>query len=301
VNLSSLDFSDNPVTDLLPLSELKTLVTIRGKRTQVSDLSVLRENELLELLDLEFSPVKSVLPMVGMPNLKYLNVNGGQIASEEAPEFLIQRPDITLIYRTEELNSWWANLDGQWKDLLRKQFSLSENPSVDELHQLTQKSELAFERVGISDLQPLTVFSNLRSLTLFDAPVSSVSPLSGMKLLSKLKLSQIPVMDFLPLSGLTGLVDLDISNTGIGDLAPISNLFELKKLNLSGTNVKSLKGLETLVALEELDVANTGLRSLKPIEGLSNLKKLSCFNTNMNSRAVDSFKASHPNCEVRFY
>ncbi len=301
VNLAAIDFSNNPIAELLPLSEVKTLVRLKGKNTQVSDLSVLKSNELLELIDLEFSPVKSIKDVVALPKLTYLNVNGGDFFKEEVPEILIQRPDMTIVYRTEELTSWWEGLNSEWKDVLRKQNTLGDVPSVDQLHQLTGKSELIFERVGVSDLQPLTAFANLRSLTLFDAPVSSVSPLSGMKLLTKLRLSQIPVMDFLPLSGLSNLQELDISNTGIGDLAPISNLFELKKLNLSGTNLKSLKGLETLVALEELDVANTGLRSLKPIEGLSNLKKLSCFNTNLTTRAVDSFKTSHPNCEVRFY
>jgi Leucine-rich repeat (LRR) protein len=301
VNLAEIDFSNNPVSDLLPLSEVKTLTSIRGKRTQVTDLSTIRQNELLEEIDLEFSPVKSALPVVELPKLKYLNVNGGEIFPEEVPEFLIQRPDVILVFRTAELDTWWQGLESTWKSVLVKQYALGDKPTTEQLHQMTGQAELSFERVGFSDLQPLTVFSNLRSLTIFDAPVSSVSPLSGMKLLSKLRLSQIPVMDFLPISGLSGLIELDLSNTGIGELAPISNLFELKKLNLSGTNLKSLKGLETLLALEELDVANTSLRSLKPIEALSNLKKLSCFNTNLNSRAIDSYKSSHPNCEVRFY
>ncbi|RIW12265.1 leucine-rich repeat domain-containing protein [Algoriphagus lacus] len=301
VNLAKIDFSNNPVSDLLPLSEVKTLVTVTGKNTQVSDLSAIKSNELLERIDLEFSPVKSIKDIVALPKLSYLNVNGGEFFKEEVPEILIQKPEMILVYRTDELNTWWEKLDSQWKEVLRRQFSLGEIPDTDQLHVLTGKSELVFERVSISDLQPITAFSNLRSLTLFDAPVSSVSPISGMKLLTKLRLSQLPVMDFLPLSGLSALQELDISNTGIEDLSPISNLFELKILNLSGTNLKSLKGLETLVALEELDVASTNLRSLKPLEGLSNLKKLSCFNTNLTTRAVDSFKSTHPDCEVRFY
>jgi len=48
-------------------------------------------------------------------------------------------------------------------------------------------------------------------------------------------------------------------------------------------------------------VASTEIRSLKALEGLRNLKKLSCFNTRLSLRAVDSFKASFPNCEVRYY
>lgn len=301
VKLAVLDFSNNPISDLLPLSEVKTLVKLKGTSTSVSDISILKENDLLEHIDLEFSPIKSIKDVTSLPKLTYLNVNGADFFTEEVPEILIQRPEINIIYRTDELNTWWEGLDPQWKDVFRKQFSLGENPDTEELHLLTGKSQLSFERVSVPDLQALTVFSNLRVLEVFDAPISSVTSLSGMILLTKLKLSQVPVTDFLPLSGLSSLQELDLSNTGIESLTPISNLFELKKLNLSGTNLKTLKGLESLVALEELDVASTNLRSLKQLDGLSNLKKLSCFNTNLTTRAVDSFKSSHPDCEVRFY
>jgi hypothetical protein len=301
VNLATLDFSDNPVDDLLPLSEVKTLVTLVGKNTNVESLSVLRENSLLESIDLEGSPIKSIKDVVSLPKLTYLNVNGATGFSEEVPEVLIQRPDLNVIYRTEELTAWWENLDPLWKDLLSKKFSLDENPDTEALHQLTSSSELIFERDNIPDLTALNAFINLRTLEIFDAPISSVAPISGMHLLTKLRISQVGVADFLPLSGLSELTELDLSNTGIENLAPISNLVKLKKLTISGTNLKALKGLERLVQLEELDVASTNLRSLKPLDGISTLRKLSCFNTKLSSRAVASFKSSHPDCEVRFY
>jgi hypothetical protein len=301
VNLSKINFSDNPVSELLPLTEVKTLKAISAKNTEVTDLSALESLELLESLDFEGSPIKSIAELTSLGKLKLLNVNGSQILPHEFPEFLLKRPDVNVIFRTQELQNWWTEMDSYWRDLFRRQFSLPENPSTEQLHVLGAKSELAFERVQVTNLAPIPVFINLRSFSIFDAPISSISPLSGMALLTKLRISQAPVVDFFPLSGLSALEELDISNTGIEDLDPISNLVNLKKLNISGTNLKGLKGLEPLSALEELDVASTNLRSLKPIEGLRNLSKLSCFNTRLSTRAVDSFKESHPNCEVRFY
>jgi Leucine-rich repeat (LRR) protein len=301
VNLSELNFSNNPINDLLPLSEVKTLVKVVGKNTLVADLSILSENDLLEYVDLEFSPITSISEIATLPKLSYLNVNGSDFDGSIVPELLIGKPEINIVYRTEELFAWWDQLDSSWKDAFRKQNSLPENPTPEALHLLAAKSELSLQSISIPDLTALSVFVNLRSLEIFDAPISSIAPLSAMTLLTKLKLSQVPVSDFLPLSGLRLLEELDLSNTGIAVLTPISNLQELKKLNISGTNLKTLKGLETLQKLEELDVASTNLRSLKPIDGLTNLKKLSCFNTNLTTRAVDSFKASHPDCEVRFY
>jgi Leucine-rich repeat (LRR) protein len=302
VNLSDLSFSGNPlVVDLIPLSEINTLRKVVGKNSGTRDLSILKEVELLEYIDLEGSPVESISSLVSLPKLLYLNVNRSSISHEEVPGFLIQRPEINVIYRSEELQSWWTEMESTWKELFRKQYSLPESPSTEQLHQLTGRSELSFERIGVQDLNPLTVFANLRKLSIFDAPISSIAPVSSMTKLTSLRLSQIPSVDFLSVSGLIDLVELDLSNTGIEDLLSISNLKNLQKLNLSGTNLKSLKGLENLGQLEELDVASTNLRTLKPLEGLNSLKKLSCFNTNLTTRAVDSFKAAHPACEVRFY
>ncbi|GMQ29547.1 leucine-rich repeat domain-containing protein [Algoriphagus confluentis] len=300
INLTKVNFSANPVEDLLPLSEVKTLKQILGKNTQISDLSALQSNEALESIDLQGSPVTSIKEVVGLPNLRYLNVDQSQLDQTQIPDFLFQRAEVNVIYRSEELKTWWEELDTPWKDLFKREFSLPADPNTEQLHSLTAKSELSFQRVSIEHLIPITAFVNLRSLSVFDAPLSSIAPVSGMVLLKKLTLSQMPVNDFLPISSLVSLEQLDLSNTGIEDLSAISNIKGLKKLNLSGTNLKALKGLENLYELEELDVASTNLRSLKPVEGLM-LKKLSCFNTRLSSRAVDNFKSSNPNCEVRFY
>lgn len=302
VNLSSLSFSENPeIKDLLPLTEVRTLKKITGKNTGVKDISILIEVPLLTYIDLERSPVQTILDLTSLDKLTYLNINGSQISFEEVPQFLIQRPDINVIFRTNELYSWWENLDVEWKDLFRNKFRLPENPDTDQLHKITGLSELSFERVVVKDLVPLTIFHNLRRLFVFDAPITSISPVSGMTKLTSLRLSQIPILDFLPVSDLILLEELDLSNTGIENLTTLSKLINLKKLNLSGTNLKSLKGLEYLINLEELDVASTNLRSLKPLEGMGNLKKLICFNTRLVLRTVDTFKFNHPDCEVRYY
>lgn len=299
--LKKINLSDNPVGDLLPLSEVNTLEELVAANTLVKDLNPIRNNESLKKINMDGSPVESILPILSLPNISYLNVNGSSIFGEEVPEVLMKKSDLTLVYRIEELDQWWTNLPSDWKELFRRQFSMPEEPSTDQLHNLTAKSSLDLERVSIRDIRPLTAFVNLRSLVIFDAPLSDISPISELHLLTNLKLSQAPITDFLPVSSLFSLETLDLSNTGVEDLAPLGSLTELKVLNLSGTNLTGLKGLEGLINLIELDVASTNLRSLRPIEGLPNLKKLSCFNTRLSSRTVDRFKQSNPDCEVRYY
>jgi Leucine-rich repeat (LRR) protein len=302
VSLSSISFSNNPfVIDLLPLTEVKTLKEVVGKNTGVQDLAVLKENSLLERIDVESSPIRSIQELTVLPKLRYLNVNASLIDEIGLPAFHLQRPDVMVIYRSESLTDWWEGLDEAWKKVLLEKIKISGEPNTDQLHQLTSLAYLELKGVLFIDLEPLTIFNNLRKLVLFDAPTLELGPLRELTKLTSLKLSQLPAVDYLPISGLTELEELDLSNTGIEELIALSKLTKLKKLNLSGTNIKSLKGIEPLTNLEELDVASTDLRSLKALDGMRALKKLTCFNTRLTPRGVDSFKESFPKCEVRFY
>ena len=302
VALTSLSLSNNFLIDnLLPLQEVKTLQLVTAKNTSIQDASPLKENVLLKRIDLEASPIVSIAALSGLTELNYLNVNGSQVKEVEFPEFLQRRPDVSIIYRSDSLNSWWEGLNEDWKQVLSEKFKLTSSPTTDELHQLTAVSSLSLERVPFTSLEPLTIFNNLRKLTVFDSPTLVLSPLSQLTKLTSLTLSQMPAIDYLPIAGLIELEELDLSNTGIEGVAALIKLTNLKKLNLSGTNIKSLKGIETLRKLEELDIASTNLRSLKALEDIIGLKKLTCFNTRLTPRIVDSFKESFPKCEVRFY
>lgn len=302
VSLEKISFSNNPqVTDLLPLSEVKTLRELTGKNTGIQELSVLKDNTDLLHIDLEGSPIESIQELVLLPKLVYLNVNGSKVVEDSIPKFLLQRPDVSLIYRSAALGKWWENLPKEWKEFFIEKVLLPEVPNEEDLHCLTAKSELSLVGVTISSITPLVIFSNLRKLFLVDAPLVSLLPVSELTKLTHLKLSQIPALDYFPLANLSNLIDLDLSNTGIEKVEPLVGLVNLRKLNLSGTKISALKGLESLGNMEELDVASTDLRSLKPLEELRKLKKLTCFNTRLTPRAVESFKEKVPSCEVRFY
>jgi len=302
VALTSISISNNQKVDnLLPLQEVKTLRQLTAKNTSVQDGSGLKENVLLERIDLEGSPILSIAALSSLPELSYLNVNSSQVKEFEFPEFLLIRPDVSIIYRSDSLFSWWEGLNEDWKQVFSEKYKLSTSPTTEELHHLTAVASLTLERVSFTNLEPLIIFSNLRKLTVFDSPTMILSPLRQLTKLTSLKLSQIPAIDYLPIAGLVNLEELDLSNTGIEELIALSKLTNLKKLNLSGTNIKSLKGIEPLKKLEELDVASTDLRSLKALEDSMGLKKLTCFNTRLTPRIVNSFKESFPKCEVRFY
>jgi hypothetical protein len=298
--LNYLNFDDTKVQDLAPLAEVRTLSSISGKNTEVRSLQPLTNHTEIIRLDFRDSPVTSINPLKSLSALAYLNVDGSQIDHEEVPAFLAEVPQANIIFRSPQLEEWWSMLDDTWKGIFEAQFEKMPVLDLEKLHSWTASPVLDIERKSISNLQPLTIFVNLRKLSIFDVPLMDIAAVNELILLEELRISQAPVTNLNHLSNLAALKSLDLSNTGIEDLRPLGQLTALEQLNLSGTNIKVLRGLETLRELKELDVASTNIRSLKPVQGL-NLQRLSCFNTSLNKRAVDSFRKLNPECEVRFY
>lgn len=299
--INCLNFDDTGVQDLSPLADIKTLTSISGANTKVSSLQPLSNLTGLRHVNFADAPVNGIIMLKDLPELVYLNINQASFNEEEVPELLKSNPKLNIIYRSELLDNWWNALDGVWQNIFKSQFGNGKNPDMEMLHQWTASPEVSIQGASISNLSPLTIFNNLRKLSVFDVPLTDASAVAELKLLEELKISQAPITDLSILSGLDKLKFLDLSNTGVDDLRPLGNLTGLEELNVSGSNVKVLRGLEGLNNLKELDIASTNVRSLKPVTGLPYLRRLTCFNTRLNKRAVDTFKRLNPECDVRYY
>ncbi|MFC4872652.1 leucine-rich repeat domain-containing protein [Negadavirga shengliensis] len=294
-------FENTKIQDLSPLAEMKTLVGIKGDNSEVTNLEALRGLSSLKEVSFRGTKLKSVDPLKPLTSLKYINVDHTDVPKWEVEELVSYIEDAVVVYRTDELNSWWDNLDDIWKGLLSNQFDLSKSPDTYELHRLTASPRLKVESADVFDLEALLVFFNLRELEIHNVPLADPSALSRLESLQHLKITEAPFRDLSPLSPLTYLESLNVSNTAIEDLRPLGELGRLKRLNLSGTNISRLRGLETLYDLRELDIASTNVRNLKPIMHLVNLDRLVCFNTRINTRQVDTFKRNNPDADVRHY
>ncbi|EON74942.1 hypothetical protein ADIS_4636 [Lunatimonas lonarensis] len=296
-----LAFDQTKVQDLSPLVEMKTLTTLRASQTSVTNVEAIAGLNGLEYLFLKGTGVANVEPLKGLSKLRYIDLDDTAVPKWEAEALAVLLPGATVVYRTDELMAWWGSLNDQWMGIFRGQFDLDASPTSEQLHYMTSKTEVIIENNEVFDLEAALVFFNLRTLSIFNAPLNDISAVTRMENLQSLKMSQVPVRDLLPLSNLVSLEELDLSNTGVEDLRPIGGLNRLKRLILSGTNISRLRGLETLYDLRELDIASTNVKSLKPITHLINLERLVCFNTRINQRAVDNFKKVNPKCDVRFY
>ncbi|MDN3670603.1 leucine-rich repeat domain-containing protein [Echinicola jeungdonensis] len=299
--LKALNIDSTKIHDLSPLAGLKTLEKLSGNHSAVTNVEPLKNLKTMVYISLNQSQIASITPLRSLEKLEYLDVDGTEVPKWEVQEILQIVPKANVIFRTEELQFWWENLESVWKDVFRKEFELSEDPGTDELHKLTSTRNLNISNSGIYNLQPLGYFINLQKLEIRDVPLSDISAVTQLEYLKELTINQAPVEDLEPLASLQYLEKLNLSNTGVEDLRELESLARLKTLILSGTGVKRLKGLESLYDLRVLDIASTDVRSLNPIHDLINLEQLVCFNTRVNNRQINNFRTANPECDIKYY
>ncbi len=301
-NLKILDISSTNVTDFENISESIGLEDLNVSNTSVENLEFAKNMGNLGKLDISQTKVSDLSPLDAISSLQLILADSSGIDDKSAFAYHTENPSCTIVYKTEELLTWWNALPGPWQDVFSGKYKIDSPPSPVQLHTLLFTDSLDLSTSdGIGDLEPLTMIIGLKKLNFKSNKVVDLQPLTRLKHLEVLECAQNPVSDLVPLSSLGKLYFLDISNTAVEDLKAVSTLGNLKTLKCSGTKIKSLKVLESLVDLEEVEINNTLVKSLKPLQSLPNLKSIKCFNSKISPKNIEKFKKANPDCEVIYY
>ncbi|MCA6075493.1 leucine-rich repeat domain-containing protein [Fulvivirga sedimenti] len=277
-DLHYIDISGTQITDLSPLEDLINLSIIRASKTNVSELGLVRT----------------------LPQLELINVDETGISDTAMITMARMRPETLIIYKTRRLETWWSQLNDEWKQIFSSQMTMSATPDTEELHRLISLHSIKISDASIADIHPLKEFIRLKELKVSGTRIRSLSPLSFLSSLESLDVSRNPLEDITGIKSLSNLHKLDISNTPVDDLRILSSLYRIEVLNCSGTQIKGLDGLERLSALNNLDCSNTSVKKLDPVYNLG-LEILNCYNTRISSKRIDEFKQLNPECDVSFY
>ena len=113
----------------------------------------------------------------------------------------------------------------------------------------------------ISDLKPLSGFTNLTYLSIWGNQISDIKPLSGLTNLTDLNLAGNQISDIKPLSSLTNLTNLNLWKNQISDIKPLSNLTNLTTLDIDSNQISDIKSLSSLTKLEELRIQANPLQN----------------------------------------
>jgi len=321
IHLTNLDISGTGISDLEPVKNLLDLQTLNCKGTKITKLDALSNLKRLIKLDCSNTQTVSLSPLANCDNLETINADKTQISElsglsklgrlkklyadntklnkEVVNRYKKENGTCLVVYRTEELNKWWAEIDAEWKKIFGQYVEYKDKPDREQIHQIAILKEIDIKaHNSISSLKPLLMLEDLEVLKFSDTRITDLEEIIALKNIKELVCPRNPITNLQAIRAFKNLEILDISNTQVVYLDPISETTSLKTLKISGTKMKNLKHIANLKGLIHLDISGTKVMFLKPISGHSKLKVLKCYNTKIWSKFINKFKEEHPKCEV---
>ena len=326
INLQELDLSGNSfMQNLMPVSRLTNLRSLNIAYTEIGFLQPIQGLANLESLNISHTYISDLKPLQDMGNLRYLNImntpvsdlsalakddhievidaDSTAIGKRQVMALKESQRQVTVVYQTEALITWWNSLDPIWQSIFRNAIGTQlEMPNALELQQIMDLRELEITpEFPVVSIEPLVSLTWLERLTINNQSVSDLTPLAYKEFLLELNAQNNPISSLDPIENSTLLELLNIENTQVNDLGPLSKMNNLITLNASGTPVKSLKPLSGLQKLENLFVNNTNVRSISPVENIPMLKQLRVYNTKVKKRDIEKLQQKRLDLNIIYY
>ena len=302
-SLESLNIANTEIIRLDPLFGMTSLKILNLENTYISSLKPLEISNSLRILNISNSQVEDLEPLENIKTLEIIIANNTHITTDDVAKLKEKNHNVTVIYQTHKLETWWANLDPTWKAIMKEHVPIRDvNPSDIELQRMMdiRKMDIKTEE-PILNLEPIANLQWIESLNVANQGISDLKPISNMRHLKELYVQDNPITDFTPLQTLYNLEVLNVSNTGISNLEVVGGLRNLHILNAGGTSIKSLKPLAALTLLEELVVNNTPLKSLTPVDKMTSLKTIKIYNTKVTKRSVEDLQKKRFDLNIIYY
>lgn len=282
--LKNLNFSNQAIFDLLPISSLRdlqklsfdmTLVSnLKGisslhnleylsfSSTAVSDVKPISSLKKLKYLDFSYTQVSELYPLRALVSLQYLDLNGTYVADLKSLKVL---GNIIELYCENMPIESLTPIKGLKK---LKKFSCNQSELINDLKPLSSLYDLQvidISSTNINDLSPLKNLKNLRELKFSETRVSDLSCLIYIQSLECLRCIGIPAINFEPINTLKNLQELSCMVTRLMSLEQLNKLSNLKILDCSYTWMFDLTQLSALKSLRVLDCQKSQIRSLDSI------------------------------------
>ena len=288
-SLTHLDLSNNNINDLTPLIYLQSLTHLDLSGNEIENISPLEFLPNLVSLDLHNNPFEDITPLSGLNNLETLNINNCNVPFLSPAKSLKKLRYLYVINTPIDDWEWvsfeWALPECQVIYEYTDQFYNEERLSYPEendrieiniggMKVWSDVTYLDLSGKKISDLKPLTSFTNLKILNLSNNNISKISVLKDMDKLILIDLNYNPLVDVSPLKNLTHLRSLNISWTLVKDISSLSSLTNLLWLSIGHNEIKDISSIEHMSKLGLLDIQQNNITSIKPLSALSNIDNL---------------------------
>ena len=273
--LEILNVSHTPVFTLDNVSAIKTLKEVSITNTSINSLSPLAQLEKLEVIRVDSTPVSSLEPLSRLGNLKVLSMNYTTVSSlsalnelpqlervycdmtnitkEAAREFMAANPGVLVIFESEDLKNWWADLSVAWQNIFKQFVHIGNGkPTKEELAKITNIDSINIAgNVYIGDIEPLRKLRKAEKIIISNTAVESLSPLEGMRNIQYLDISGTNITNFELVSSLDNLKVFKANKTKLPNLTGLFGLTRLTKVEADYTLVNEMHVQELLKHQED--------------------------------------------------
>ena len=296
--LEYLDLSDNGIVNVEDLDQLVNLKELRLNNNEMISFPSISNLIYLETLILDDNNIEALTnDLSGLIGLKTFSAKNNRIEGISALDTLTSLEFLDL--SNNNLGAVGLGISPDFS-------SLSSAPNLEELYlndnNLTSISGLSdknlplkilhLENNSISDISPISGFTNLEELVLFNNEIVDITEISGMTSLVEINLSDNLIVDFEGLLQIPNIEFVNLSNNEVEVIPDITQWSNIISINLDSNNLEDTSLVKGSLTLEELILTNNGLTSLK---GISNLPELRSLVINRDTDALDYEVEDSPN------
>ncbi len=166
----------------------------------------------------------------------------------------------------------WSTKNRYVESLSIKELPYKELPKYISI--FTNLKSLTINHSKISKIKGLDNLTRLKKLNLGYNNILKIKGLDNLKNLKKLNLRGNLITEINDLAELENLEMLDLAENKIPEIKGLDNLKSLKKLKLRGNLITEISDLNEMENLEVLNLAENKISEIKGLEALKNLKKL---------------------------
>lgn len=161
---------------------------------------------------------------------------------------------------------WFIQLDNSWKEMIEN--------SGQKPKQFLQEKVLYLADKNITDVSPLAVCKEVRSLVLSNNQITDLTPLQTLPVLESLHINKNPIINIEPLANIKGLQSIYFSDTQVKDLRALASLYKLRKITMENIPAVNFDVLPKLKGLTALSVSVMNIEQLIAITDNRSLREL---------------------------
>jgi Leucine-rich repeat (LRR) protein len=294
-NITTLVLNKLNCVDYSVIQDLAQLKEIYLDSSNFSSTAFLYNHPELEIVSMNYTPIvgfqyltnvdklkemhfehTAIASLDGLENLKSLKkiyCDYSKVTKTEALKLNSKRPDIVVVFESQELANWWNSLDVNWKNYFTRMYKLSANPSTEDLHQVIRQTKISIKNnKGITNLDALAIFTDTEELEIIGAKLSQIDGLKNLINLNK----------------------LTIQASELKDISALSSLQSLKYIDISGNPVSDISALQNCAALVELHAEQCKIKGLPTLDKLKNLRQVYVDGNTIEDAQVQAFYKAHP-------